>query len=85
MFPQHSGSTWGRARYSHTQGILYAWLGNAFIAFLYYDAPCLTRRRITSRRVVRRWNSSARPKAEELKFQFMADASVASPEIEELE
>src|SRR5258708_12752887 len=44
---QHAWSTWGRLRYDHTQGILYAWLGNAFIAFMYYAVPYLTRRPIT--------------------------------------
>src|SRR5579863_3348040 len=43
--------TWGRLRYDHTQGILYAWLGNAFVAFLYYAVPYLTRRPVTSVRL----------------------------------
>ena len=43
--------TWGRLRYDHTQGILYAWLGNAFLAFIYYAVPFLTRRRVTSERL----------------------------------
>ncbi len=43
--------TWGRLRYDHTQGILYAWLGNAFLAFLYYAVPYLTRRAVTSVRL----------------------------------
>ncbi|WP_081823617.1 cbb3-type cytochrome c oxidase subunit I [Pseudacidobacterium ailaaui] len=47
----HGWDTWGRLRYDHTQGILYAWLGNAFLAFLYYAAPLLTRRPITSVRL----------------------------------
>ncbi len=47
----HGWDTWGRLRYDHTQGILYAWLGNAFIAFLYYAVPILTRRPITSVRL----------------------------------
>lgn len=47
----HGWDTWGRLRYDHTQGILYAWLGNAFIAFLYYAVPILTGRNITSRRL----------------------------------
>jgi cbb3-type cytochrome oxidase subunit 1 len=47
----HAWDTWGRLRYDHTQGILYAWLGNAFIAFLYYAAPFLTRRNMTSDRL----------------------------------
>jgi cbb3-type cytochrome c oxidase subunit III len=47
----HGWDTWGRLRYDHTQGILYAWLGNAFIAFLYYAVPVLTQRRFTSQRL----------------------------------
>jgi cytochrome c oxidase cbb3-type subunit I/II len=47
----HGWDTWGRLRYDHTQGILYAWLGNAFIAFLYYAVPILTGRSITSARL----------------------------------
>lgn len=48
---QHAWDTWGRLRYDHTQGILYAWLGNAFIAFLYYAVPRLTLRPVTSIRL----------------------------------
>jgi cytochrome c oxidase cbb3-type subunit I/II len=48
---QHAWSTWGRLRYDHTQGILYGWLGNAFIAFMYYAVPHLTRRPTTSERL----------------------------------
>lgn len=47
----HGWDTWGRLRYDHTQGILYAWLVNAFIAFLYYAVPILTRRSIGSARL----------------------------------
>jgi cbb3-type cytochrome oxidase subunit 1/cbb3-type cytochrome oxidase cytochrome c subunit/cytochrome c5 len=47
----HAALTWGRLRYDHTQGILYAWLGNAFIAFIYYAVPYLTRRQVTSERL----------------------------------
>jgi cytochrome c oxidase cbb3-type subunit I/II len=47
----HGWDTWGRLRYDHTQGILYAWLGNAFIAFLYYAAPFLTKKSVTSKRL----------------------------------
>ncbi|MDE3165857.1 MAG: cbb3-type cytochrome c oxidase subunit I, partial [Acidobacteriota bacterium] len=43
--------TWGRLRYDHTQGILYAWLGNAFLAFLYYAVPRLAARPVTSPRL----------------------------------
>ena len=35
--------TWGRLRYSHTQGIMLGWLGNAFFAFLYHAVPLLSR------------------------------------------
>jgi cytochrome c oxidase cbb3-type subunit I/II len=47
----HAALTWGRLRYDHTQGILYAWLGNAFIAFIYFAVPFLTRRPVTSERL----------------------------------
>ncbi len=43
--------TWGRLRYDHTQGILYAWLGNAFLAFLYYAVPKLAGRGVRSARL----------------------------------
>lgn len=33
--------TWGRIRYAHTQGLFFGWLGNAFLAFLYYAVPRL--------------------------------------------
>src|ERR1700744_462302 len=48
---QHSWLTWGRLRFDHTQGILYGWLGNLFLAFLNYAVPYLTRRPITSVRL----------------------------------
>jgi cbb3-type cytochrome c oxidase subunit I len=41
--------TWGRLRYNHTQGIFFGWLGNAFLAFLYFVVPRLTNRPVTSR------------------------------------
>jgi cytochrome c oxidase cbb3-type subunit I/II len=41
--------TWGRLRYGHTQGILFGWLGNAFLAFLYHAVPRLAGRSVTSR------------------------------------
>ncbi len=47
----HPWLTWGRLRYDHTQGILYAWLGNAFLAFLYYAIPPLAGRPVTSVRL----------------------------------
>jgi cbb3-type cytochrome c oxidase subunit I len=40
--------TWGRIRYSHTQGIFFGWLGNAFLAFMYYAVPRLAGRPVTS-------------------------------------
>ena len=43
--------SWGRLRYDHTQGILFGWLGNAFLAFLYHAVPVLTGRRVTSPRL----------------------------------
>src|SRR5260370_15859687 len=47
----HGWDTWGSLCYDHPQGILYAWLGNAFIAFLYYAAPFLTKKNVTSKRL----------------------------------
>jgi cytochrome c oxidase cbb3-type subunit I/II len=41
--------TWGRLRYGHTQGILFGWLGNAFLAFVYHAVPRLAGRPVTSR------------------------------------
>src|SRR5262249_25685555 len=41
--------TWGRIRYAHTQGIFFGWLGNAFLAFLYYAVPRLAERPVTNR------------------------------------
>jgi len=55
LAPDLAGGTpwlsWGRLRYDHTQGILLAWLGNAFFAFLYHAVPLLTGRRVTSVRL----------------------------------
>src|SRR5580698_903908 len=48
---QYSWLTWGRLRFDHTQGILYGWLGNLFLAFLYYAVPYLTRRPVTNVRL----------------------------------
>jgi cytochrome c oxidase cbb3-type subunit I/II len=42
---------WGRLRYAHTQGIMFGWLGNAFLAFLYHCVPVLTGKPVTSRRL----------------------------------
>lgn len=42
---------WGRLRYDHTQGILFGWLGNAFLAFFYHAVPLLTGRPVTSTRL----------------------------------
>src|SRR5260370_18784863 len=45
-------ATWGRLRYNHTQGILFGFLGNAFLAFLYYAVPRLPVRPVLSPRLV---------------------------------
>ena len=42
---------WGRLRYAHTQGVMFGWLGNAFLAFLYHAVPVLTGQAVTSRRL----------------------------------
>lgn len=42
-------STWGSMRANHTQGILFGWLGNAFLAFLYFAVPRLGGRPVASR------------------------------------
>src|SRR5260370_14104873 len=44
-------TTWGRLRYNHTQGILFGFLGNAFLAFLYHAVPKLAQRPLVSRRL----------------------------------
>ena len=44
-------STWGSLRASHTQGIMFGWLGNAFLAFLYFAIPRLAGRPVMSRRL----------------------------------
>jgi len=41
--------SWGRLRYVHTQGIMLGWLGNAFLAFLYYAVPILSGRPVFNR------------------------------------
>ena len=43
--------SWGRIRFAHTQGVFFGWLGNAFLAFLYYVVPRLANRPITSARL----------------------------------
>ncbi|MBQ14527.1 MAG: cytochrome C subunit protein, partial [Gammaproteobacteria bacterium] len=43
--------SWGRMRYAHTQGIMLGWLGNAFLAFMYYAVPVLSGRAIGNRRL----------------------------------
>jgi cbb3-type cytochrome oxidase subunit 1/cbb3-type cytochrome oxidase cytochrome c subunit/mono/diheme cytochrome c family protein len=52
-WPDFLGETawlsWGRLRYGHTQGILFGWLGNAFLAFLYHAVPRLSGRAVASR------------------------------------
>src|ERR1700730_4414185 len=45
----HGWLTWGRLRYNHTQGIFFGWLGNAFLAFLYFAVPRLADRPVLSR------------------------------------
>src|SRR6267154_2696938 len=47
----HAWLTWGRLRYNHTQGIFFGWLGNAFLAFLYYVVPRLANRPVLSRKL----------------------------------
>lgn len=58
IFPDLTGGSlafgWGRLRYSHTQGIMLGWLGNAFLAFMYHAVPILTGRAVTSK-VLGRW------------------------------
>ncbi len=44
-----SVTSWGRLRFAHVQGILYAWLMNGFIAFTYYAVPTLSGRAVLSR------------------------------------
>src|SRR5260370_8801550 len=44
----HAWLTWGRLRYNPTQGIFFAWLGNAFLAFFYYAVPRLANRPVLS-------------------------------------
>ena len=43
--------SWGRLRYAHTQGLFFGWLGNAFLAFLYFVVPRLAARPVTSVRL----------------------------------
>jgi cytochrome c oxidase cbb3-type subunit I/II len=43
--------SWGRIRYAHTQGLFFGWLGNAFLAFLYFAVPRLAGRPVTSGRL----------------------------------
>src|SRR5271157_6064816 len=43
--------SWGRLRYAHTQGLFFGWLGNAFLAFLYFVVPRLAARPVTSARL----------------------------------
>jgi len=42
---------WGRLRYAHTQGVMFGWLGNVFLAFMYHAVPVLTGQAVTSRRL----------------------------------
>ena len=54
-YPDFLGSypwaSWGRLRYDHTQGILWGWLCNAFLATLYHFVPRLADKPVTSRRI----------------------------------
>ena len=43
--------SWGRLRFAHTQGLFFGWLGNAFLAFLYYSVPRLAGRPVTGVRL----------------------------------
>ena len=43
--------SWGRLRYAHTQGLFFGWLGNAFLAFLYFAVPRLAGRPVTAVRL----------------------------------
>src|SRR4030088_2004973 len=47
----HGWLTWGRVRYNHTQGIFFGWLGNAFLAFVYYVGPRLANGPVLSRKL----------------------------------
>src|SRR4030088_3607747 len=47
----HGWLTWGRLRYNHTQGIFFGWLGNAFLAFVYYVGPRLANGPVLGRRL----------------------------------
>lgn len=55
VLPNFLGSepwaTWGLLRYNHTQGIMFGWLGNAFLAFLYFATPRLSGSPVTGRRL----------------------------------
>lgn len=44
-------ATWGLLRYDHTQGIMFGWLGNCFLAFLYFATPRLAGREVFSVRL----------------------------------
>lgn len=44
-------TSWGRMRFAHVQGILYAWLINGFVAFAYYAVPTLSGRPVLSRQL----------------------------------
>lgn len=48
---QNVATTWGSMRANHTQGILFGWLGNAFLAFFYFVVPRLAGRPVTSHRL----------------------------------
>ncbi len=50
-FLNTSTTSWGRLRFAHVQGILYAWLMNGFVAFAYYAVPTLSGRPVLSRKL----------------------------------
>ncbi|AKJ42476.1 cbb3-type cytochrome c oxidase subunit I [Pragia fontium] len=48
---EYPWATWGLLRYNHTQGIVFGWLGNCFLAFLYFAVPRLAGRDVTGIRL----------------------------------
>ena len=47
----HVATTWGSMRANHTQGIVFGWFGNAFLAFLYFAVPRLAGRPVMNRQL----------------------------------
>lgn len=47
----HVATTWGSMRANHTQGVIFGWFGNVFLAFLYFAVPRLGGRAVMSRRL----------------------------------